>query len=65
MHSALVASLLDLARVNDFEQLMARPVFADISLRSPAGEMLLGKAPPARIGPVSRVRQTRRRPSPR
>ncbi|WP_423357123.1 response regulator [Pseudomonas citronellolis] len=49
VHSALVASLLDLARVNDFEQLMARPVFADISLRSPAGEMLLGKAPPATL----------------
>ncbi|WP_225617129.1 MULTISPECIES: hybrid sensor histidine kinase/response regulator [unclassified Pseudomonas] len=45
--SIVAASLLDLGRINDFEQLMERPAFASFSLASPNGEILVGTAPPA------------------
>ncbi|MFU6238627.1 response regulator [Pseudomonas aeruginosa] len=45
-HLIVAASLLDLRRINDFEQLMERQVFDSYSLVSPDGELLFG-APPA------------------
>lgn len=44
-HLIIAASLLDLRRINDFEQLVERPAFDSYSLVSPDGEVLLGAAP--------------------
>lgn len=38
----VVASLLDIERVNEYEKALARPLFDELTLFSPAGERLLG-----------------------
>ncbi|MED5608314.1 response regulator [Pseudomonas sp. JH-2] len=45
-HAIVVASLLDLGRINDFEQLLDRPGFSTLSLFSPEGGHLLGPPVP-------------------
>ncbi|MCT9627676.1 hypothetical protein NOX73_00015 [Pseudomonas aeruginosa] len=49
-HLIVAASLFDLRRINDFEQLMERPVFDSYSLVSPEGDLLVGETPAEGLG---------------
>ncbi|SDK46389.1 two-component system, NarL family, capsular synthesis sensor histidine kinase RcsC [Pseudomonas delhiensis] len=45
----IAASLLDLNRINDYEQTLARPLFGELSLLAPDGRQLLGPPRDARL----------------